>query len=45
MTQHDCDDYALPAHTRCPACGAHRVHCAECGTDLTEHELAPCPAA
>lgn len=41
---HDCDTVAVRTGTRCPGCGAHVVHCALCGDELTDHLLDPCRA-
>lgn len=38
---HDCHAVAVVTG-RCPGCGAHRLACALCGDDLTEHQLDPC---
>ena len=38
---HDCATYGVVTGV-CPGCGAHVVHCALCGDDLTAHQLDPC---
>ena len=39
--EHTCSAYAVRTGIRCPGCGAHTVHCALCGDDLTTHDHHP----
>lgn len=40
---HACATYAVVTGV-CPGCGAPRLACALCGTDVTEHDHQPCRA-